>query len=109
MRSLIKGALLFAAGLIAGHFFLQPTQAQDDRLTGIRLNHVGIYAKDWDETLNFYIKTLGFKEVFTFKDKDGNVTTSYIQTSKDNFIEVAKTPAGGSAGVSHIGIWVDDL
>ncbi len=109
MRRWMNGVLLFAAGIMAGHFFTRPTQAQDDRLTGLRLNHVGIYARDWDETLNFYIKTLGFKEVFTFKDKDGNVTTSYIQMSKDDFIEVARTPAGGSPGVSHIGIWVDDL
>jgi len=75
MRKYIHGVALFGAGMIAALFLMQPSQAQDDRLTGIRINHVGIWAKDWDETLNFYIKTLGFKEAFTFKDKDGNVTT----------------------------------
>src|ERR1700722_1252770 len=79
MRRYIHGVALFAAGMIAALFFMRPSQAQDDRLSGIRLNHVGISAKDWDQTLNFYTKTLGFKEAFTFKDKDGNVTTSYIQ------------------------------
>jgi len=109
MRRSINGVLLFAAGLIAGLFLMRPSQAQDDRLTGIRINHVGISAKDWDETLNFYIKTLGFKEAFTFKDKNGNVTTSYIQMNKDNFLEVSRATADRPPGLNHLGIWVDDI
>ena len=109
MRKLIHGAAVFTAGLIAGHYLTQPAPAQDDRLTGLRLNHVGITARDWNETLNFYINTLGFKEAFTFKDKDGNVTTSYIQTNKENFLEVSHAAAGAPGGLNHVGIWVDDL
>jgi len=109
MRRYIHGVALFAAGMIAALFFMQPSHAQDDRLTGIRINHVGIWAKDWDETLNFYIKTLGFKEAFTFKDKDGNVTTSYIQMSKENFLEIARATPERPAGLNHVGIWVDDI
>ena len=108
MRRYINGVALFAAGMIAGLYLMQPSQAQDDRLTGIRLNHVGISAKDWDETLNFYIKTLGFKEAFTFKDKNGNVTTSYIQMNKDNFLEVSRGSADRPP-VNHVGIQVDDI
>ena len=109
MRRYIHGLALFAAGMIAGLFLMRPSQAQDDRLTGIRLNHVGIWAKDFDATVNFYTKTLGFKEAFTFKDKDGNVTTSYIQMSKENFLEVARATPDRPAGLNHVGIWVDDI
>jgi catechol 2,3-dioxygenase-like lactoylglutathione lyase family enzyme len=109
MRGYIHGFALFAAGMIAGLIFMRPSQAQDDRLTGIRINHVGIWAKDWDETLNFYTKTLGFKEAFTFKDKDGNVTTSYIQMNKENFLEIARATPERPAGLNHLGIWVDDI
>jgi len=109
MRRYMHGGALFAAGMIAAVFLMQPSHAQDDRLTGIRINHVGIWAKDWDETLNFYIKTLGFKEAFTFKDKDGNVTTSYIQINKDNFLEIARATPERPAGLNHVGIWVDDI
>ncbi len=48
MRRYVHGVALFAAGMIAGLFFMQPSHAQDDRLTGIRINHVGIWAKDWE-------------------------------------------------------------
>jgi lactoylglutathione lyase len=95
--------------MIAALLFMQPSQAQDDRLTGIRINHVGIWAKDWDETINFYTKTLGFKEAFVMKDKDGNVTTSYIQMNKENFIEIARAAPNRPAGLNHVGIWVDDI
>ena len=75
----IRGFMLFGAGLASGLLVMRTVQAQDDRLTGIRINHVGIFARNWDESIQFYTKTLGFKEAFTFKDKDGNVTTSYTQ------------------------------
>jgi catechol 2,3-dioxygenase-like lactoylglutathione lyase family enzyme len=109
MRKYVHRVALFSAGMIAALFFMQPSQAQDDRLTGIRINHVGIWAKDWDETINFYTKTLGFKEAFVFKDKDGNVTTSYIQMNKDNFLEIARATPERPAGLNHVGIWVDDI
>jgi len=109
MRRYINGVALFAAGMIAALFFMRPSQAQDDRLTGIRINHVGIYAKDFDETVNFYTKTLGFKEAFTFKDKNGNVTTSYIQMNKENFLEIAHATPDHAPGLNHVGIWADDL
>jgi len=109
MRRYMHGVALFTAGMVAALFLMQPSHAQDDRLTGIRINHVGIWAKDWDETLNFYTKTLGFKEAFTFKDKDGNVTTSYVQMNKENFLEIARATPERPAGLNHVGIWVDDI
>jgi len=109
MRRYIRGFLLFGAGMLAALLFMRPSQAQDDRLAGIRINHVGIFAKDFDETVNFYTKTLGFKEAFTFKDKDGKVTTSYIQMNKENFLEIARSTPERPAGLNHVGIWADDL
>jgi catechol 2,3-dioxygenase-like lactoylglutathione lyase family enzyme len=109
MRRFLHSVVLFTTGAFAGHLLTHPAPAQDDRLTGLRLNHFGIAAKDWNQTLDFYTKTLGFKEAFTFKDKDGNVTTSYIQMSRENFVEVTHANATTPVGVSHIGIWVDDL
>ena len=89
MRNYIRDVALFAAGVVAALVFLGPGQAQDSRLTGLHINHAGIVAKDWQSTLDFYIKTLGFREAFTFKDKDDNVTTSYLQISKNDFLDSA--------------------
>ena len=109
MRSLISGFTLFAAGLIAGIFLMQPGAAQQIPNGGLRLNHVGIYTKDFDESMRFYTKTMGFREAFLIKDKDGKPTLTYLQLSKDTFLELAPATAERPAGLSHIGLWPENL
>ena len=90
MRNLIRGISLFAAGIVVGAFLMQPTPAQQSgqqkQSTGLRLNHVGIYAKDYDETMRFYTQTIGLKEAFTVKDAAGKPTLTYLQITKDTFL-----------------------
>ena len=51
---------------------------------------------------------MGFREAFTIRDKEGKPTLSYLQISKDTFLELA--PAGSRpVGLSHVGIWPYDL
>ena len=71
MRRLISSVTLLAAGIAVG-LFIQRGIAQQPQNPGLRLNHVGIYAKDFDESMRFYTQTMGFREAFTIKDKDGN-------------------------------------
>ena len=104
----MRGLALFIAGLVAGILLMQPSRAQQEKVTGWRLNHVGVYAKDYNESLKFYTKTMGFREAFSVKDKDGKPTLTYLQINRDTFLELA--PANDRpAGISHAGIWVDDL
>jgi len=87
---------------------MQPSRAQQEKVTGWRLNHVGVFAKDYNESLNFYTKTMGFREAFSVKDKDGKPTLTYLQINRDTFLELA--PANDRpVGISHAGIWVDDI
>jgi catechol 2,3-dioxygenase-like lactoylglutathione lyase family enzyme len=104
----MRGLALFITGLVAGILLMQPGRAQQEKITGWRLNHVGVYAKDYNESLNFYTKTMGFREAFSVKDKDGKPTLTYLQINRDTFLELA--PANDRpVGISHAGIWVDDL
>jgi len=109
MRRLIGGFSLFAAGVMVGVFLMQPGLAQQNQNPGLRLNHVGIYTKDYDESMRFYTQTMGFREAFTIKDKDGKPTLTYLQLSKDTFLELAPATAERPAGLSHIGFWPVDL
>jgi catechol 2,3-dioxygenase-like lactoylglutathione lyase family enzyme len=110
MRNWIGGFTLFAAGVVAGVFLMQPGFAQQQNQNpGLRLNHVGIYVKDYDESMRFYTQTMGFKEAFTIKDKDGKPTLTYLQLSKDTFLELAPATAERPVGLSHIGFWPVDL
>jgi catechol 2,3-dioxygenase-like lactoylglutathione lyase family enzyme len=109
MRSLIGGVGLFAAGIGVGVFLMSPAVAQQSQNTGLRLNHVGIYTKDFDESMRFYTQTMGLREAFTIRDKDGKPTLAYLQISKDTFLELAPATAARPAGLSHVGIWPENL
>ena len=109
MRKTIGGITLFTAGMIAGVLMMQPSAAQPSQGLGLRLNHVGIYAKDYDESMRFYTKTMGLREAFTVRDKDGKPTLTYLQITRDTFLELAPASAERPAGLSHIGIWPESL
>ncbi|HEV8415638.1 MAG TPA: VOC family protein [Bryobacteraceae bacterium] len=109
MRNLIRSLALFAAGIVVGAFLMQPSPAQQKQSTGLRLNHVGIYAKDYDESMRFYTQTIGLKEAFTVKDAAGKPTLSYLQITKDTFLEIAPASGDRTVGLSHIGIWPENL
>jgi len=104
-----RGVVLFMAGTAFGIFATQPSAAPQEKAIGLRLNHFGIYVKDLDESMNFYTKIMGFHEAFSVKDKDGKPALVYLQINRDTFVELAPASADHPVGVSHIGIWADDV
>jgi len=109
MGRFIKAVALVGMGAVLGAVMTKSGEAQSGRIEGLRLNHVGIYVKDLNESLAFYTKVMGFREAFFFRDKDGNPTTAYLQINRDTFLELAPATAERPAGLSHMGIWADDL
>jgi len=105
----MRGVVLFLAGTVFGIFETQPSAAPQEKAIGLRLNHFGIYVKDFDESMNFYTKTMGFREAFTLKDKDGKPTLAYLQINRDTFLELAPATSDRPVGFSHAGLWADDL
>src|SRR5579871_1968205 len=108
MRRTIACLTFFAAGIGAGAFLMQPGRAQTNSNPGLRLNHVGIYVKDFDESMRFYTQTMGFREAFTLKDPSGKPILAYLQITRDTFLELAPSTADRPVGLSHIGIWPED-
>ena len=84
-----------------------PGVAQDRARRG--LNHVGISTRHYDEALEFYKGTLGAKEAFTIRNPDGTVRLTYLQLSRDTFVELLPVGADQPAGVTHFGIETDDV
>lgn len=89
MRKIFARLALFAAGIAVGAFFIS---AQQPPAPALRLNHVGIYVKDYDESLRFYTQTMGLREAFTIKDAAGKPTLTYLQITRDTFLELAPPP-----------------
>src|ERR1700674_863406 len=110
MRGLayLRGLTLFVAGIAVGTVMMQPSAAQENGSSGLRLNHVGIAVKDFQESLNFYTKVMGFRVAFAFPSPDGKPTTTFLQINRDTFLEVAPASANVPAGITHIGIESED-
>ena len=84
----LRGLTLFVAGIVVGTVMISPSLAQQPG-NGLRLNHVGIAVKDFQESLNFYTKVMGFKAAYSMPSPDGKPTTTFLQISRDTFIEMA--------------------
>jgi catechol 2,3-dioxygenase-like lactoylglutathione lyase family enzyme len=103
----MKASVWFLGGVVVGTALVQVSVAQDRARRG--LNHIGIGTKNYDAALAFYRDTLGAKEAFTVRNDDGTVRLTYLQLSRDTFVELLPAAANQAAGVTHIGIETDDL
>ena len=104
----LRGTALFAAGTMVGVFVMQSAAAPQKKTAGLRLNHLGIFVKDMDESRKFYTEKMGFREAFSFKDAAGKPVI-YLQINRDTFLEMTPADADHAAGFSHAGIWADDV
>src|SRR5580692_6332210 len=108
MRAVVSSLTLFAAGIGVGAFLMSPGRAETAPGVGLRLNHVGIFVKDFDESMRYYTQTMGFREAFTIKNADGKPVLAYLQITRDTFLELAPSTADRPVGLSHIGIWPEN-
>jgi lactoylglutathione lyase len=104
----VRGFGLFVAGIVIGSMGMQSLVAQQNGNTGHRINHIGIRVKDYQQSLDFYTRVLGFKEAYRFPSPDGKPSTTFLQLSKDTFIEMAPPSGNQPAGITHIGLYSDD-
>jgi catechol 2,3-dioxygenase-like lactoylglutathione lyase family enzyme len=105
----LRGTLLFLVGLGVG-MAITTTAAQDRRLPGMNgVNHLAFVTPKYDEMLAFYTGVLGFPEAFTTRNGAGQPTLTYLQASRNTFIELMPAAAGRAAGFTHFGLHVDDV
>jgi catechol 2,3-dioxygenase-like lactoylglutathione lyase family enzyme len=103
----IRGFSPFVMGTLAGMLIVEAGAAAKENAA--RLNHVGMYVKNFEESMNFYTKTMGFRETYLFKDEEGKPAMALLQISRETFLELMPADADHPVGFSHAGIWVDDV
>src|SRR5215510_1637291 len=102
----MRGFTFFGAGLVLG-LAIQIVGAQS-RNEPLTLNHVAVSVPDLDEGIKFYTRALGLKEAFTFRDSRGR-PLSYLQISRNTFLELQQASADRPPGFVHIGLEVRNL
>ena len=103
----MKSSAMFLGGMLVGASILSVGVAQDSSRRGV--NHVGIATQNYDAQLAFYRDKLGAKEAFTIRNPDGTVRITYLQLSRDTFVELLPVAAGQPTGIVHIGIETADV
>ena len=103
----MRGAVLFAAGLIAG-LVIQVGTAQNSNPDVVMMNHVGISVPNIDEAVTYYTQKMGYREAFRVNDEKGQPRLVYMQISKTTFLELQQATAERPAGFTHYGLHVEN-
>jgi catechol 2,3-dioxygenase-like lactoylglutathione lyase family enzyme len=106
---MVRTAFIFALGLAVG-LTVATGAAQDRRLPGMNgVNHLAFATPQYETMLRFYADTLGFPIAFSNRNAQNEPTLTYLQASRNTFIELM--PAGGSrtTGFTHFGVHVDNV
>ena len=90
-----------------GALLVQPGAAQDGRPRAV--NHIGINVRNYAEAMAFYTKTLGLREAYTMRRPDGSPLLTYLQASRETFVELIPVGADQPAGITHFGLEVGDI
>jgi catechol 2,3-dioxygenase-like lactoylglutathione lyase family enzyme len=105
----VRTSIVFLVGLLIGSA-IAPGFAQVERLPGENyVNHVAISVANFDEAFAFYTQKMGFREAFTVRDGQGQVTLAYVQVSRNTFVELQRANATRPPGLNHFGLHVADL
>jgi catechol 2,3-dioxygenase-like lactoylglutathione lyase family enzyme len=94
--------------VVFGILAIEPGAAQPSANPGLSLSVVGIRAKDYAESLNFYTKVMGFRAAFSFSP-NGKLHNTYLQLSRDTFLELQEAAENTPPGLSHIHMQTEDV
>jgi catechol 2,3-dioxygenase-like lactoylglutathione lyase family enzyme len=103
----MKSIAFLGVGVLVG-LAAQTGVAQSPQPTA-RLNHVAIAVPNVAEAVKWYTDTMGFRQVLQQTNAQGELTSAYMQISRDTFLEIAVANAQRPAGLNHFGLEVSDI
>src|SRR5437773_11024886 len=97
----MRGLALFVAGIAVG-LAVQTAVAQNEVVVG--LNHVGLSAPSIPEPAAFYTQKMGFREALRNTNDQGHPTATYLQMSRNTYLDPQQSNAQRPAGITHYGL-----
>jgi catechol 2,3-dioxygenase-like lactoylglutathione lyase family enzyme len=108
LRNIAILAIGLTAGMLLGRYGLMGSGAMKSQ-PGMRLNHFGVSARNLDESMDFYTRKLGFPVAYTVRDNEGKLTSYHLRIGRDTELELQAMNAERPPGITHVGLWVDDI
>jgi predicted enzyme related to lactoylglutathione lyase len=109
MMTAVRSGVLILAGAILGALLTSSGEARQATDHGVRLNSVGLSVKNFDQAVEFYTKTFGFREAFTLRDANGRPTMTFLQISRDTFLQLVPANENRPPGLSSVLLEVRDV
>lgn len=109
MRYMRQGVPWLLAGVVLGSVLTGQLRAQPGTLAGVRLSSVGLSVGNFDEVFAFYTKTVGLREAFTVRDKEGKPTMTFLHVNRDTFLQLVPSNANRPVGLSSVILQVEDV
>lgn len=108
----MRGALLFAAGLLVG-LAVQVGTAQGTSGGSnngvVMMNHVAINVPDIPAAITYYTEKMGYRPAFRLDDEKGQPRIVYLHISRNTFLELNQAGPNRPVGVNHYGIQVENV
>ena len=105
-KLVVLSGALFLAGFAVG---TRTSSAVTPGIGSTKLNHVGLSVTNLSAAVEFYTKTMGFREVFRLPEVDDRPLTVYLQISRETFLELGQSTGSRPPGLSHIGLEVEGI
>lgn len=103
----MRGIALFAAGALFG--LAAQTPLAQTAQPAVRLNHVAISVPNVADAVAWYNDKMGFREIIRQTNPEGQLTSAYVQISRDTFLEIAQANDQRPVGLNHWGLEVADI
>ncbi len=99
----------FFVFVVAAAFSASPAwsrQAKRPRITGVA--HIAFYARDIEQSREFYTGFLGLQEPYSLKNADKSLSMTFFKINDRQYIELLPEIEPGTDRLSHIALETDD-
>ncbi len=104
----MRAVFFLIVGALSG-FALQNAIAQSRTPDIVAVNHVGMNVPNLAEAAAFYTEVMGFPEAFRLNNDAGELNMVYVQVSENTFVELRPANDERPAGITHVGMHVNNL
>jgi catechol 2,3-dioxygenase-like lactoylglutathione lyase family enzyme len=100
-----RAVVVFLLGVSVGSQLSSSAASGDS----IKIGHVALNVTDLRKAVDYYRRTLGFRDAFSLPAVDGRRPTVYLQVSRDTFLELQQSDNVHPPGFQHVGFEVTDM
>jgi catechol 2,3-dioxygenase-like lactoylglutathione lyase family enzyme len=86
--------------------FMEAQQPKRPQILGVE--HISLWAHDYEKSRAFYGSFLGFEESYSLKNADGSPAVTFFKINDRQYIQLSPEHEAGTDRLNHMGLLTDD-